>query len=285
MPFIPARAQTEHPLHRVGSVSKMFSIQHLHTLRAHELNAVVAELTPGAAVLELGAGTGAQALALARRGFMVTAIDLPESTYSDERVFDVIDYDGTQIPCPTASVDVVYSSNVLEHVRDLSGLQQEIKRVLRPGGYCVHILPTTAWRFWTSLAAFHDPWVRAGKRFPELFPQAIRRGEPSRIRYVWAEIKRDLTLPFDIQPHGEGGNAITELWTFSRRHWVRRFRSHGFVIEKAEPMGLFYTGYMIRGPQWGIAQRQRLASWLGSACALYRLSPLELQTRRHDEVP
>jgi ubiquinone/menaquinone biosynthesis C-methylase UbiE len=257
----------------------MFSIEHLHTLRAHELDAVVSELKPGAAVLELGAGTGAQALALARRGFLVTAIDLPESTYSDERVFDVIDYDGSTIPCPSASIDVVYSSNVLEHVRDFAVLQREIKRVLRPGGYCVHILPTAAWRFWTSLAAFYDPWVRAGRRLPELFPKALRRGEPSRIRYVWADIRRDLALPFDIEPHGEGGNAITELWTFSRRHWMRRFRSHGFVIEKAEPMGLFYTGYMIRGRHWSIGRRQHLAPWLGSACTLYRLSPEQGEAR------
>jgi 2-polyprenyl-3-methyl-5-hydroxy-6-metoxy-1,4-benzoquinol methylase len=257
----------------------MFSIEHLHTLRAHELNAVVAELNFGAAVLEVGAGTGAQALALTRQGFAVTAIDLPKSTYSDDRVFEVIDYDGTTIPCPTASIDVVYSSNVLEHVCDFAGLQQEIRRVLRPGGYCVHILPTAAWRFWTSLAAFYDPIMHAGERFPALLPRMIRREELSRIHNTWFEIHRELKRPFSIEPHGEGGNAVTELWTFSRRYWMRRFRSHGFFVEKSEPMGLFYTGYMIRGARWDIARRERLAPWLGSACVLYRVRPENADAR------
>lgn len=251
----------------------MFSIEHLHTLRAHELEQIVAQFPRGATILEIGAGTGAQAQELSRRGFQVTAIDLPQSTYSEHRVYPVTDYDGRSLPCPDASLDVVFSSNVLEHVPDLAPLQQEIKRVLKPGGYCVHVLPTGAWRFWTSLAAFNDSWSRIRPRLRELLPQRLRRGEVSRLHLAWTEVRREAGRPFTPTPHGETGNAFTELWTFSRTRWVREFRRHGFVVESARPMGLFYTGYMIFGADWDLARRQRLAPWLGSACCIYRLRP------------
>ncbi|WP_295392833.1 class I SAM-dependent methyltransferase [uncultured Thiodictyon sp.] len=251
----------------------MFSIEHLHTLRAHELEQIVAQFPPGANILEIGAGTGAQAQELSRRGFQVTAIDLPQSRYSADRVYPVIDYDGRSLPCADASFDVVFSSNVLEHVPDLAPLQQEIKRVLKPAGYCVHVLPTTSWRFWTSLAAFADAWSRIRPRLHELLPQRWRRGEVSRLHIVWAEVGRDVREPFTPKPHGEIGNAVTELWTFSRTRWVREFRRQGFVVEAAQPMGLFYTGYMVFGARWDLPRRQRLAPWLGSACCIYRLRP------------
>ena len=36
-------------------------------------------------------------------------------------------------------------------------------------------------------------------------------------------------------------------------------------------MGLFYTGYMLRGANWPLSARERCARWLGSSCILYKL--------------
>ena len=80
---------------------------------------------------------------------MVTSIDLAGSTYARDRVFPVIDYDGRTLPFAAGDFDAVLSSNVLEHVYDLAGMEREIRRVLAPGGRCVHVLPTHVWRFWT----------------------------------------------------------------------------------------------------------------------------------------
>lgn len=49
--------------------------------------------------------------------------------------------DLTAMDLPTASVDVIYASHVLEHIRDDGSALSEIARVLRPGGFAVLPVP------------------------------------------------------------------------------------------------------------------------------------------------
>lgn len=53
------------------------------------------------------------------------------------------DYDGLALPLADASVDIVYSQQVLEHVRDdvLAAYYREEARVLKPGGWALHQVP------------------------------------------------------------------------------------------------------------------------------------------------
>jgi len=237
----------------------MFQIEYLNRLRAAEIAKVAAHIPARARVLEIGAGTGQQALELKRLGFDVAAIELKESAYSGARVFPITDYDGAHIPFPDSSFDVVFSSNALEHVRDLTGMHAEIKRVLKPDGICVHVLPTHAWRFWSSLTAYPNALRHLGR--------AIKGGG----RREWGVALRWLGSAA-LQPrHGERGHAATELWTFHPRWWRRNFRENGFTLLRDEPMGLFYTGSMLAGPRLDFDRRAWLARHLGSACHLYVL--------------
>jgi len=239
----------------------MFQIEYLNRLRAAEIAKVATHIPANARVLEIGAGTGQQALELKRLGFDVAAIELKESAYSGDRVFPISDYDGAHIPFPDSSFDVVFSSNALEHVRDLAAMHAEIKRVLKPDGICVHVLPTHAWRFWSSLTAYPNALRHLGR--------AIKGGR----RREWSVALRWLGSAA-LQPrHGERGHAVTELWTFHPRWWRRNFRENGFTLLRDEPMGLFYTGSMLAGPRLDFGRRAILARRLGSACHLYVLKP------------
>lgn len=73
--------------------------------------------------------------------------------------------------------------------------------------------------------------------------------------------------------HGETGNALSEIWTFSTRYWMKHFNSHGFDIIDHQPLGLFYTGHMVLGSRWGNTSREQAAKILGSACTLFKLRP------------
>lgn len=234
-----------------------------HQVRRYEIDVLARHFPPGARILEIGAGTGEQARALCRRGFVVTAVDVPTSEYGRDRVFEVLDYDGKRLPFPGASFDVVFSSNVLEHLEDLPAMLAEMRRVLKPGGYCVHAMPTPAWRMATAVAGYADA----------LFYVKRKLSLPS--RPPLAKLVRGVARRMIPRRHGVRGNSLTELWFFRATTWRRVFRENGFEVREERPMGLFYSGYHVLGERLSTRARQSLARVFGSACRVYVVAPGE----------
>jgi SAM-dependent methyltransferase len=250
----------------------VFSHQYLDEIRMLELDIVMPLFLPGARVLELGAGTGRQALELSRRGFEVTAIDLAVSAYAAHRVFPITDYDGTTIPLPDASVDVVFSSNVLEHVPDLARMHCEICRVLAPGGKAIHVLPTHVWRLWTVLAGYPDAIAYFLNGSPSLVPHALPgQSERRRLAAAWYKTTRNVGGRLFPPRHGARDNTVSEIWLFHPSWWRRNFRENGFAIIHDAPTGLFHTGNMLLGPRLGVARRRQIAARLGSTGHVFAL--------------
>lgn len=227
----------------------MFSVDYLNEIRMLELESVLPYLPRKGRLLELGAGTGRQAQALAERGLEVEAIDIPSSDYFEHRLFPVQDYDGTTIPFEDGAFDVVYSSNTLEHVGDLTRMHAEIARVLKPGGRSIHILPTHWWRAWTALSA------------PIGAVQCAARGRLGQAAKI--------LVGGLLMAHGERGNAISELRLFRPAWWEKNFESNGFTVVERKPVELFYTGCMVLGKHMTFARRRALSRNFGSASYLY----------------
>ncbi|NIN68390.1 MAG: methyltransferase domain-containing protein, partial [Anaerolineae bacterium] len=95
----------------------------LEEIRKYELERVMPFLLRGSSILEIGGGAGWQAKMLAERGFTVVSIDVAGSQYEEYRLWPVQVYDGKHIPFPDNRFDVVFSSNVLEHIPHIEGLQ------------------------------------------------------------------------------------------------------------------------------------------------------------------
>lgn len=252
----------------------MFSVPHLNALRNAEIDRISVHLARGARILEIGAGTGEQARELTRRGFDVTAIEIAQSNYAANRTFPIIDYDGHAIPLPDASIDIVFSSNVLEHVPDLPRMHAEIRRVLRPSGYCVHAMPTHSWRFWTTLSSYPDALVRLAVAAPDLLPHGWPSGpELRRLARSWYRTGRQVVGAMLPRRHGERGNVVSELWLFHPSWWRQNFADNRFTVVHDEPMGLFYTGNMLLGPRLQLYRRATASRWLGSSCHLFKTVP------------
>ncbi|MFL6238772.1 MAG: class I SAM-dependent methyltransferase [Actinomycetes bacterium] len=97
--------------------------------------AVYADLG-GALVADIGGGPGYYRTEFLARGarYLVVDPDLRELSARGTVPPDVVIGDGMRLPVRSASVDVAFSSNALEHVPDPVRFADEMVRVTRPGG-------------------------------------------------------------------------------------------------------------------------------------------------------
>jgi len=237
----------------------------LEALRRWELDVAWPYFSGAREVLELGAGNGFQASIIASRGLRVVALDIaPRSpTYYPVEV-----YDGRKIPYATGSFDLVFTSHCLEHIDRLVPFLSEMKRVLRTGGKAIHVLPTSSWRLWTSLAHYGYAARRAcGLPSPGWGGQGPSPTHGS----LWGRgLGFWLTRVLVAGPHGAYPSALHELWYYSEKCCKRTFQAVGFQLEATQLSGLFYTGYALC-PWLGLEARRRLAGYLGSSSRIYVL--------------
>lgn len=100
---------------------------------------------PGRGVLDVGGGPGYFADAFAERDAWYVGLepDVGEMSAAGIDVAAAVRGDGTALPFAADSFDVVYSSNVAEHVPDFVAMGEDMLRVTRPGG--LMILSYTVW--------------------------------------------------------------------------------------------------------------------------------------------
>lgn len=240
---------------------------HLRRLRRAEIDRLRKLLEPRRRILELGGSDGFQAAILSSWGHDVTSLDVASSARSATQFHPVMLYDGKSIPYGDCSFDVVFSSHVLEHIQALDRLLRESSRVLEPGGHAIHILPSPAWRFWTSIAHYAYVALR-GLGVRRAIPSGLvpSVAEKMQHRSLWYVIGRALVAG----PHGEYPSALSELHYFSRRRWQRVFRENGFEVAGVAATGLFYTGYGLL-PWLSLGVREKMAKVMGSATYIYVL--------------
>jgi SAM-dependent methyltransferase len=96
-------------------------------------------------ILEPGAGNGIASFALAKNGWLVTALEPDESTEVGAGAIREIAEDtglpisvvqefGEKLPFEDESFDAIHARQVLHHASDLELMVRELARVLRPGG-------------------------------------------------------------------------------------------------------------------------------------------------------
>jgi ubiquinone/menaquinone biosynthesis C-methylase UbiE len=107
---------------------------------------LLAEARPGERVLDLGCGAGRFVAALRDVGADPVGVEIAEAALERARRnapgadLRLIEPDGS-LPLEHASVDLVWCSEVLEHVADTAHTLLEARRVLRPGGRMLVTVP------------------------------------------------------------------------------------------------------------------------------------------------
>jgi SAM-dependent methyltransferase len=108
-------------------------------------------LSRDATVLELGCGDGFQLGLLRERFHRVFAID-PDHPPASTTGFSFAVAEA--LPFGDCTFDLVVSNCVLEHLEDRRRGMEETARVLRPGGYAAHVVPS---RFWKAASLLFNP--------------------------------------------------------------------------------------------------------------------------------
>ena len=110
---------------------------------------LLSEVRPGDRVLDLGSGSGTFTAALAEAGAHPIGVDVAEAAIMRARAehrgldFRLAPIDGP-LPLEDNSVEVVWASEVLEHIADTARSLSEIRRVLRPRGTLLVTTPNHA---------------------------------------------------------------------------------------------------------------------------------------------
>jgi ubiquinone/menaquinone biosynthesis C-methylase UbiE len=160
---------------------------HKERLRAALAMASGLQLAPAARVLDVGCGAGLATVGLARRGFVVEAIDPIQIMIDATRKCAIaagVDSQVTTrigdihaIPFTDQTFDLVVALGVLPWLPQVENPLREMSRVLRPGGYMI-VTVDTAWQ----LRQLPDPLLNPLMRGPRRLAAYILGRSPRGVR-------------------------------------------------------------------------------------------------------
>lgn len=210
--------------------------------------------------LEIGCGNAFQSVLIANFADKLVAADLfAQDGHShtvginkakklidalDSRNVTLVSCSSTALPFCDNYFDFVFSSSSLEHVQNKALALREMKRVLKPGGDLILIVPT------------HMPSIYA---FPHVFLYFLARGiklvfgckqsllesspkkeeDAGQQCSLWKRFRKNhpsFPLP---EPHGSYRNISEELLQQLPFNWKRLIRCNGFMVKDSIAICLF----------------------------------------------
>ena len=126
---------------------------------------IEASLPAGRRFIDIGCATGVLVKHMADRAWESMGVELCEGSAEygrRQRGVDIRTGTLESAAFPDAYFDLIHSSHVIEHVPEPGAFVDEIRRVLKPGGWCVTVTPSVTGlqarllgRHWRSAIADH----------------------------------------------------------------------------------------------------------------------------------
>tara|TARA_B110000908_G_C10260557_1_gene458926 strand:+ start:1424 stop:2185 length:762 start_codon:yes stop_codon:yes gene_type:complete len=235
-----------------------------HDKRNFELNYVLDKinLKKSAKILDFGAGDGYLVKKMKEKGFHnVYGIDILNSNYKPE--LNISSYSGNIDDFPVnESYDVVFSSNVIEHIQNQEDYFLLFDKILKKNGLQIHIMPTHYWKFWNSLFYYYSVGIYILKK---LFFKNNKKLKNNYKKTINNKLKQS---PFFIGRHGSIGSTFEEFSLFNPINYFKILDKLNLEYESFK-IPLIYSGHYFLGSYLSLKLRNKLSNILGYSCHCY----------------
>lgn len=244
-------------------ISKTDWTQYLHAIRKREIDLVFSLLpqTHFTSGLEIGAGDGFQTTLLALHTDKLISSDLnfkriKESLKVPGVVYQTIDADSIKEVFKPDTFDLIFSSNVLEHMRDPYKFLAATQPMLIDNGYAMHIVPNRYMKiFYLVLYYPHMALLVLDRILGKLKGKPFFRGTDVNFENNINVIIQPRKIPNRLRkflfpsPHGNFSNHREEFVAFGKKSWERQFIESGYSIV-TYAKGPAFSGYGFGIPAW-----------------------------------
>ncbi|WKD58269.1 putative methyltransferase [Corynebacterium capitovis DSM 44611] len=203
------------------------------------LDALSRDLTPaslrGARVLDVGGGPGYFADEFARHGAWYVGLEpsVSELSVAGLSGYGAVRGDGTALPFANDSFDVVYSSNVAEHIPDWRKMGAEMIRVAKPGGLVV-----VSYTVWLGPFGGHETGLWPHYVGGEFARRRYARKHGREPKNVWGTSLFDVSASDGLAWAKETGLMVTAFpryhpawaWWLTRVPVLREFAVSNLVV-------------------------------------------------------
>lgn len=132
------------------------------------------ELSPGSMIMDFGCGSGGTVQELRNLGYESFGCDfefkqdknVDTAMLEDQKFIRLVDSHSYRLPFDDDMFDFVFSDQVFEHVQNYPESISEIKRILKPSGFCLHIFPS---KYKLIEPHVHVPFSTVIKSYPWLY--------------------------------------------------------------------------------------------------------------------
>lgn len=227
--------------------------QYLHLIRKEEIKKIFDFLGSKKfdSGIEFGAGDGFQTTILATHFNSFVSSDLNFKRIKDEQKLSTVQY----IKCDADNInnlfndkrfDLVFSSNMIEHLSNPKNFLKNTYRILKDDGYNIHVVPSRCVKITYILFFYVNVFTLVADRFLGLFRgKKIFRGAEiyldNNINVVDNKKSRFERI-FLPSIHGNYKTHSEEFIKFGRKSWEQLFINSGFKVVK-HIKGPVFSGY------------------------------------------
>ena len=200
-------------------------------------------------VLDIGCGAGLNSRALSAKGHTVVGVDISREAIRKYRASgfegEVCDLE-KGFPFPDSSFDLVFSSEVIEHLQDPLRMLGESERVLKPGGRFVLSTPNSAFLVYRFLGLFGK--TVADLQHPKHLQFFSLRGLARLIReagFVQIEIGGRFMYAIVPDPGWGPVRGVLKMLGFRSEHRLRTGTDLWHLSSRRGPFPAFFTDTLI----------------------------------------